>query len=62
MIDVNDGMTPSKVNAAIQNSTLLSQLSIRKFVDFEDFSNDIVDVKKNESDSDFRNSFVDTAL
>ena len=65
VIDVQ-GMSPSKVNATIQSSTLLTQLCIRKFTDFEDYNNDIiVDNKKKQpaaDECDFRNLYVDTAV
>lgn len=63
-IDVNNNMTPSKVNAAIQSSTLLSQHTIRKFTDFEDHSNEIEPSQTEEKDggNDFRNVFVDSVV
>jgi hypothetical protein len=63
-INVKD-MSPTKVNTAIDTSTLLSQHHIRKFSDFEDHSNEIDSNKKGDSDEscgDFRNLFVDGLL
>jgi Fe2+ or Zn2+ uptake regulation protein len=48
------------VNSAIQNSHMLTQFNIRKFIDFEDHSNEVDDEKNSSKDGyGLENAYVD---